>query len=426
MQNHAGQTAMSERQTATAVVPEDEHNHPARPGRPAPRSVIRAVALVLLVALVAAIIFALRRRIQRGPQAGTSELSTPNIRTATVRRGSIGQYIEAIGTVTPLATVNLYSQVNGEVVAVHYVEGQIVHRGDPLIDIDPRPYEAQLQQYQGQLERDQALLKQAEIDLARYKEASAQDAVARQTYEDQGQTVEQDRGTVKNDLGQVEYGKVQLSYCHLVAPISGRVGLRLVDPGNVVFSGGSNPIVVITQLQPITVVFNVAEDYLDQVRSAVTHREALPVEVYDRAQLKPIATGKLLTLDNQVDTSTGTIRFRGQFDNADLALFPNQFVNARLLFRTLRNQLLVPAAAVQHNGVQSFVYLVRDGSVRVQAVTEIATEGDDAAVEGLQSGDMVALTGFDRIQEGTRVSVLNTQLSSNGSRTFSASGERVQ
>jgi multidrug efflux system membrane fusion protein len=338
-------------------------------------------AAILIIALAAVIVFALvhthpRSTPQTGLQAQEPPTSTPNIRTATVHQGNIGQYIEALGTVTPLATVNIYSQVNGQVTAVHYTEGQIVDRGDPLIDIDPRPYEAQLQQYQGQLERDQALLKQAEIDLARYQEASEQKAVARQTYEDQLQVVEQYRGSVKNDAGQVQYGQVQLSYCHLTSPISGRVGLRLVDPGNTVFSGGNSAIVVITQLQPISVVFNVAEDYLDQVRSEITQSRGLPVELYDRSRMTRIATGNLLTLDNQVDTSTGTIRFRGQFENRDLALFPNQFVNARLLVRTLRHQLLVPTAAVQQNGVNAFVYVVRDGAVHLRPVTEVATEGE--------------------------------------------------
>ena len=281
--------------------------------------------LIIILVLAAAIILAVLRNSGSNPQAATQgevrAIQVPNIRTAIVREGSIGQYIGALGTVTPLATINLYSQVNGQVIAVHYTEGQIVNRGDPLIDIDPRPYEAQLQQYQGALERDQALLKQAEIDLARYQEASEQKAVARQTYEDQQQIVEQYRGSVKNDLGQLEYGKVQLSYCHLTSPISGRAGLRLVDPGNTVFSGGTSAIVVITQLQPISVVFNVAEDYLDQVRSEITQHKSLPVELYDRSQMRRIAIGKLLTLDNQVDTSTGTIRFRGQFENRDLPSF---------------------------------------------------------------------------------------------------------
>jgi len=397
-----------------------------KPGRSTRRSVLRVLLPLALLGLAVGIFFALRRAKPSGPQASAMQLATPNIKTAAVRRGNIGQYIEALGTVTPLATVNLYSQVNGQVVAVHYVEGQIVHRGDPLIDIDPRPYEAQLQQYQGQLERDQALLKQAEIDLARYKEAAAEEAVARQTYEDQLQTVEQYRGAVKNDIGQVQYGQVQLSYCHLTAPISGRVGLRLVDPGNTVFSGSSSPIVVITQLQPISVVFNVAEDYLDQVRSQVTRREALPVEAYDRARLTQIASGKLLTLDNQVDTSTGTVRFRAQFDNANLALFPNGFVNARLLVRTLRDQILVPTAAVQHNGVQAFVYVIRDGAVHLQPVAEVGTEGDDAAITGLQVGDVVAITGFDKIQDGTRVAVLNAQPSTTASVGGLANGARAQ
>jgi len=365
--------------------------------------------MLLIVVLGGALIFARLRNGSSQPQAEASSdgqpISTPNIRTAIVRQGSIGQYIEALGTVTPLATVNLYSQVSGQVTAVHYTEGQIVNRGDSLIDIDPRPYEAQLQQYQGALERDQALLKQAEIDLARYQEAAEQKAVARQTYEDQLQVVEQYRGSVKNDMGQLQYGQVQLSYCRLTSPISGRVGLRLVDPGNTVFSGGNSAIVVITQLQPISVVFNVAEDYLAQVRSQITERGALPVDVYDRSRTNRIAAGKLLTLDNQVDTSTGTVRFRAEFENRDLALFPNQFVNARLLVRTLRNQLIVPAAAVQHNGVNAFVYVVRDGAVHLQPVSEIATEGNNAAINGIEAGDVVAITGFDKIQEGTRVAV---------------------
>ena len=399
----------------------------SRPTPPPPqRRVLRVLIPVAVLSIGVLIVSALMRKESSGAQVAVNQMPMPNIKTATVRRGSIGQYIEAIGTVTPLATVNLYSQVSGQVTAVHYVEGQIVHRGDPLIDIDLRPYEAQLQQDQGQLKRDQALLKQAEVDLARYREARSVDAVPRQTFEDQEQTVEQYRGAVENDIGQVKYGEVQLSYCHITAPISGRIGLRLVDPGNVVFSGGNSAIAVITQLQPITIVFNVAEDDLNQVRSELTHRHDLRVEAYDRSRLVRIATGKLLTLDNQVDTSTGTIRFRGQFENADLALFPNQFVNARLLVRTLRDQRLVPTAAVQHNGVRSFVYLVRDATVHVQPITEIASEGDDAAVGGLQPGDTVAINGFDKIEDGTHVAVLQDQVSSNRGAGTLANGAQIQ
>jgi multidrug efflux system membrane fusion protein len=328
-----------------------------------------------------------------------------------VQRGDIGSYIEALGTVTPMATVNLYSQVAGIVTAVNYKEGQLVRRGDALIDIDPRPYEAQLKEAQGTLERDRAVLKQAEMDLARYQQASAQDAVARQTYEDQQSAVEQDRGTVNNDVGQVEYAQVQLSYCHLASPINGRVGLRLVDPGNTIFSGGTSPIVVVTQLQPITVVFDVAEDNLDQVRGEITRRRSLAVDAYDRSQQVKIASGKLLTLDNQIDTSTGTVRFRGAFDNAGLTLFPNQFVNARMLVKTLQNVLLVPNAAVQRNGTQAFVYVVNGDTVQVRNVNELVNESDRSAITGLNEGETVAITGFDKLQDGAKVHVQSQQAS---------------
>ncbi len=316
--------------------------------------------------------------------------------------------MQALGTVTPLASVNLYSQVNGRVVAVHYTEGQMVHRGDPLIDIDPRPYEAQLKQALGTLQHDRGLLAQAEMDLARYQDAADQQAIARQTFEDQKHVVEQYKGTVQNDTGQVEYAQVQLSYCHLTSPINGRVGLRLVDPGNTVFSGASSPIVVVTQLAPITVVFNVAEDDLGQVRDEILHRASLPVDAYDRTQLVKLATGHLLTLDNQIDTSTGTVRFRGQFDNKDLKLYPNQFVNARMLVKTVPNAILIPSAAVQRNGTQAYVYVVQADSVKIHSIEELTTESDLAAVTGLNEGDVVSTTGFEKLQDGTKVKIQAT------------------
>ena len=321
------------------------------------------------------------------------------------RLGDMGTFIEALGTVTPLATVNLYSQVNGKVDAVHYVEGQMVRRGDPLIDIDPRPYEAQLLETQGTLAHDRAVLAQAEMDLARYKDASGQQAIARQTYEDQVHTVDQNRGTVQNDEGQVKYAQVQLSYCHISSPISGRVGLRLIDPGNTIFSGSSSPIVVITQLQPITVVFNVSEDGLGQVHDQILRRKTLPVDVLDRSQMTKIAAGKLLTLDNQVDTSTGTVRFRGQFDNNALTLYPNQFVNARMLVKTLKGVVLIPTAAVQRNGAQAFVYTIENGTAKIRNITETSTEDNVAAVTGVNTGDVVAVTGFDKLLDGLKVNV---------------------
>lgn len=396
---------MTDKQNAGVIPPETGRQANSGDSHAAPRSRKWIVwTLIFLVVVVAA---ALVLHIQKHPKEAKApdESVSPHIKVAAAKTGSIGVYINALGNVTPVATVNLYSQVTGRVEAVHYTEGQIVRQGDPLIDIDPRPYQAQLEQAEGTLQRDNALLRQAEMDLERYRQATANDAIARQTYEDQKQTVEQYRGTVRNDTGQVDYAKVQLGYCHLVSPIGGRVGLRLVDPGNTIFAGGSNPIVVVTQLQPITVVFNVAEDYLDQVHGEITRRRGLEVDAVDRSDSKKIATGKLLTLDNQIDTSTGTVRFRAQFGNADLALFPNQFVNARLLVKTLHNVVLVPSAAVQHNGTQAFVYVISGDSAKFHPVTELASEGDISAVGGLTEGNVVALTGFDKLQNDTRVIV---------------------
>ena len=362
--------------------------------------VVLAIAAVVVAGVVRGI-----RKSQADKTAAIEPPAIPTVKTATAHLGSIGYYVEALGTVTPVATVNIYSQINGQVVAVHYVEGQMVHRGDPLIEIDPRPYEAQLKQAQGTLQRDKGLLAQAEMDQARYKDAFDQQAIAAQTYEDQKQLVEQDRGTVQNDTGAVEYAQVQLSYCHLTSPITGRVGLRLIDPGNTVFSGGSNPLVVITQLQPITVVFNVAEDDLSQVRDQILHRTGLTVDAFDRSQQTKLATGKLLTLDNQIDTSTGTVRFRGQFENADLKLYPNQFVNARLLVKTLTDAVLIPTAGVQHNGTQAFVYVVSGNTVHIRTINELTTENGMAAVTGLNAEETVPITGFDKLQDGSKINI---------------------
>jgi membrane fusion protein, multidrug efflux system len=362
------------------------------------------LTLIVITIVVAAVVSG----VKHGRADAANKVEPPQvatIKTATARLGPIGYYVQALGTVTPLATVNLYSQVSGRVMAVHYVEGQMVHRGDPLIDVDPRPYEAQLKQAQGTLQHDRGVLAQAEMDLVRYKDASSQQAISRQTYEDQIQLVEQNRGTVQNDIGQVEYAQVQLSYCHLFSPIDGRVGLRLVDPGNVIFSGGSNPLVVVTQLEPITVVFNVAEDDLDQVRSQILHRSALVVDVFDRSQQTKIATGKLLTLDNQIDTTTGTVRFRGQFANTGLRLYPNQFVNARLLVKTLQNAVLIPTAAVQRNGTQAFVYIVSGNTVKIRNIEELTNENQVAAVTGLNPGEVVPTTGFDKLQDDSPVKI---------------------
>ena len=383
--------------------------------------VVMAIAAVVVAGVVRGI-----RKSQADKTAAAAEPpAIPTVKTATAHLGSIGYYVEALGTVTPVATVNIFSQINGQVVAVHYVEGQMVHRGDPLIEIDPRPYEAQLKQAQGTLQRDKGLLAQAEMDQARYKDAFDQQAIAAQTYEDQKQLVEQDRGTVQNDTGSVEYAQVQLSYCHLTSPINGRVGLRLIDPGNTIFSGGSNPLVVITQLQPITVVFNVAEDDLSQVRDQILHRTGLTVDAFDRSQQTKLATGKLLTLDNQIDTSTGTVRFRGQFENADLKLYPNQFVNARLLVKTLTDAVLIPTAGVQHNGTQAFVYVVSGNTVHIRNVNELTTENGMAAVTGLNAEETVPITGFDKLQDGSKINIEGQSSKTPSAATHAHGGQDV-
>jgi multidrug efflux system membrane fusion protein len=281
-----------------------------------------------------------------------------------------------------------------------------VHTGEPLIDIDPRPYQATLNQARGTLQHDQGLLAQARMDLQRYQDAYARNAIAKQQLDDQTQTVAQYEGTVKADQGTVAYDEVQLEYCHIVAPIAGRVGLRLVDPGNTVFAGSGTTLTVITQLQPITVVFNVSEDDLPQVQAQLQADARLPVDVFDRSNDHLIESGTLASLDNQVDTTTGTVRFRAEFPNEALALFPNQFVNARLLVRMLKDATLVPTVAIQHNGTNDFVYVLKsDNTVAVQNVTALTTNEQDTAVQGLNAGVRIATTGFDRLENGVHVTV---------------------
>ncbi len=334
---------------------------------------------------------------QNGPAAITVGKSTT---------GDIDVYVSTLGTVTPVATVTLYSQITGVVMAVHYREGQMVHKGDALVEIDPRPYEATLTQAEGALLHDQGVLDQAKMDLTRYQAAYARNAIAKQQVDDQEKAVLQGEGTVKADQGTVDYDKVQLSYCHIFSPIDGRVGLRLVDPGNTVFSGSSSTLVVITQLQPITVVFNVAEDDLPQVQEQLKGRQELKVDAFDRADENILESGKLTSLDNQIDTTTGTVKFRASFANRDNVLFPNQFVNARLRVRTLRDATLVPSGAVQHNGTAAFVYIVNaNNTVKVQPITVLTSNDSATAVSGVGTGVTLATSGFDRLEDGAQVQV---------------------
>ena len=286
---------------------------------------------VIVLVLFAVAFYLVLRKKEATPAAGAGGrrggFGPVTLTVATATQGSIGVYLDAIGTVTPVYTASLTAQASGVVTAVHYREGQYVLKGEALIDIDPRPYEATVLEAEGLLERDTNILAQAQMDLDRYRAAWARNAIPKQTLDDQEKIVLQDQGTVKNDQGTLNYDKVQLSYCHIVAPISGRVGLRLLDPGNVVTASGTTVLVVVTQIDPITVIFTMPEDNLDQVETRMRKEKSLPVDALDRTQQTKITSGKLLTIDNQIDTTTGTVKLRAQFTNKTGALFPNQFVN---------------------------------------------------------------------------------------------------
>jgi membrane fusion protein, multidrug efflux system len=342
---------------------------------------------------------------RRGAGGGPVTLTT-----ATATKGNIGVYLEAIGTVTPVYTASITSQVTGPVIAVHFTEGQMVGKGDSLIDIDPRPFQATLLQAQGVLERDEALLAQAVMDRDRFREAWARNAIPKQMLDDQEKLVLQDQGTVKNDQGTVQAAQVQLGYCHITAPIAGKVGLRLVDPGNVVQASGSTALAVITQIQPITAIFTIPEDNLGQVQPRLRQRAKLPVDAYDRAALKKVASGTLLTLDNQIDTTTGTVKARALFDNRDGMLFPNEFINTRLLVNTLQGATIVPSSTIQHNGNVAFVYVITDETAHMKTVKTGVTDGLNTTVTGINPGDVLANSSFDRLQDKAKIIVSKTPI----------------
>jgi multidrug efflux system membrane fusion protein len=350
----------------------------------------------------------------RAPQPANSRSAAGGLQSvgaATVALGNIRVIVNALGTVTPLATVTVQTQISGQLTDVGFTEGQLVNKGAFLAQIDARPYEIAKAQAEGQLAHDQGLLAQARADLKRYQGLVAQNSIALQQADDQAFLVQQYEGTVKLDQAQVDTQALNIAYCHIVSPVTGRIGLRLVDPGNYVQTSSSSSIAVVTQLQPITVIFSVPEDDLPDIMPQYNASTALQVTAFDRANVRQLAIGKVSAVDSQIDTTTGTVKIRAQFDNTDGVLFPNQFVNAQLLVGTLTNVVTVPTAAIQRgspNGQQgSYVYVVKsDNTVTVKPIGIGPTDGSMTAVNtGLAAGDQVVIDGADRLREGLHVNV---------------------
>ncbi|MDP4260835.1 MAG: MdtA/MuxA family multidrug efflux RND transporter periplasmic adaptor subunit [Bacteroidota bacterium] len=369
--------------------------------------VLLLAVCLLAVGTYAILTFAGKAQSRKTGQEGKAVAPAISVVAVQAIKTDFNVYITGLGAVTPLNTVTVKYRVDGQLMEVIFREGQIVNKGDLLARIDPRPFEVQLLQAEGQMARDLALLKNARLDLQRYQELWKQDSVPKQQLDTQEALVRQLEGTIKTDQGQIDSAKLQLVYCRITAPISGRVGLRLVDQGNIVHASDANGLVVITQLQPITVIFSIPEDSLPQVLSRLNKREHLPVEAYDRELKQKLAVGTLLTADNQIDPTTGTIRLKAIFPNEKNELFPNQFVNARLLVAVRREATVIPSSAIQRGPQGTFVYVVKsDMTVEMRPASVGEIQGGDASVKtGLSPGELVVADGADRLREGSKVEV---------------------
>jgi len=405
----------------TTVEQQDLHepvpNYPIEVGPSSPKPKARWWLWLIVVLLVGMAVY------RFWPQAGQTKAATDSagpaggkagrgsggvpVVAAQASKGDIGVFFSGLGAVTPIYTVTVKSQISGYLMNVLYKEGQIVQKGDLLAQIDPRPYQVMQEQAEAGLARDQANLDNARVDLVRYQTLVPLKAVPEQQLATQMALVRQDEGIVKTDQAAIDNAKLDLTYCRITAPITGRVGLRLIDPGNYVTANDATGLVVITQIEPISVIFTLPEDQLPAVNAKMRAGGHLRVDAYDREMKTKIAQGWLETFDNQIDPTTGTIKLRATFDNRDGALFPNQFVNARLLVEEKRGVTLIPTAAVQRNAQKTYIYLVKpDSTTTIRTISVGTTEGDESeATSGLNPGDIVVMTGVDRLQEGTKVRV---------------------
>jgi multidrug efflux system membrane fusion protein len=365
------------------------------------------LAIICLAAIGAYFFFAKGSPKARAAQQGASAMPGVAVVTAPVKKTDFNVYLSGLGSVTPINTVTVKTRVDGEMTKVLFKEGQIVSKGELLAEIDPRPFQVQLTQAEGALARDQAQLENARLDLARYEDLVKKDLIPQQQLDTQKYLVHQYEGAVKADQGQIDNARLQLTYSHITAPFSGRIGLRQVDEGNIVHASDTNGLAVITQMQPITVIFSLPEDNLSQILGKLRSGARLPVEAYDRDQKQKLATGTLLTVDNQIDPNTGTVKLKAEFPNKNYELFPNQFVNARLIIEVKRDAIIVPSQSVQRGPQGTFVYVVKaDQTAEMRPITlGVSQEGNASITSGLSVGELIVVDGADRLRDGSKVEV---------------------